>query len=78
MQWSSRSPGVSRGLARNIWSATYLPASVAANIRGTSIAKTVISPSGDCVDWLEACDDTFEGASGATGVGPRDAVERTS
>ena len=31
----------------NLWLTTYLPASLAANIRGTSIAKSVISVEGD-------------------------------
>ena len=59
---TSRSAAWPPGLGRKLWFTTYLPASFAANIRGTSIAKTVISVEGDCDHR----------------VGPRDAVERTS
>lgn len=46
MDLTSRRTGDGRSGDCNLWLTTYLPASLAANIRGTSIAKTVISVEG--------------------------------
>jgi hypothetical protein len=47
MELTSRRAGDEQSGRCNLWLTMHLPASLAANIRGTSIAKSVISVEGD-------------------------------